>query len=86
MASSLSAIAAGTTFGVFTLGMLVPWANSYGAIAGAIAGAIMSGLVSFGSQFVTAAHLVVPHKLPVSVENCFEKYGIHVNETIVVRN
>lgn len=50
MATSLSAIAAGTTFGIFTLGMLVPWSNTYGAICGAVAGAVMSGWVSFGSQ------------------------------------
>lgn len=33
VATSLSAIAAGTTFGVFTLGMLVPWADSTGAVS-----------------------------------------------------
>nr|XP_023012361.1 sodium-coupled monocarboxylate transporter 2 [Leptinotarsa decemlineata] len=82
MASSLSAIAAGTSCGIFTLGMVFPWANSKGAIAGAIAGAIMSGLVSFGGQFVAAAKLVVAHRLPVFVnQSCFEKYGIS-NDTI----
>lgn len=65
VASSLSAIAAGTTFGMFTLGMLVPWSNSKGALFGAIAGAIMSGWVSFGSQVVVAAGLVIPNTLPV---------------------
>ncbi|XP_060516657.1 sodium-coupled monocarboxylate transporter 1-like isoform X2 [Cylas formicarius] len=83
MATSLSAIAAGTTFGVFTLGMLVPWANSYGAVCGAIAGALMAGLVSFGTQSVAAAKLVVPHKLPVSVDGCYDKYGIGTNATII---
>ncbi|XP_018568626.1 sodium-coupled monocarboxylate transporter 1-like [Anoplophora glabripennis] len=83
MASSLSAIAASTTCGIFTLGMVIPWANSYGAVVGGIAGVIASGLVSFGSQFVSAAKLVVPHKLPVFVnDSCFEKYGIDPNITI----
>ncbi|KAJ8952509.1 hypothetical protein NQ318_003305 [Aromia moschata] len=85
MASSLSAIAAGTTCGIFTLGMLVPWANSYGAIAGGLAGALMSGLVSFGGQFVSAAKLVVAHKLPVFAnETCFDKYSIDKNLTIPI--
>lgn len=79
-ASSLSAIAAGTTFGIFTLGMLVPWANTKGAICGALAGLLMSSLVSFGGQFVSAAKLVVPHKLPVNVDQC-PKYSIFVNGT-----
>lgn len=77
MASSLTAIAASTTCGIFTLGMLFPWANSIGAIVGAISGAIVAGLVSFGGQFVAAAKQVVAHKLPVIVnETCFDKYGI----------
>lgn len=83
-ASSLSAIAAGTTFGVFTLGMMVPFANTKGAVAGALAGACMSGVVSFGGQFVNAAKLVVPHKLPVSVDQCWTKYGLNITQTVPV--
>lgn len=83
MASSLTAIAAGTSFGVFTLGMLIPWANSKGALAGAIAGAIMSGTVSYGGQIVAASQLVVARRLSVTVnEQCYEKYNIS-NDTIV---
>lgn len=81
MAASLSAIAAGTTFGVFSLGMLVPWANTTGALIGAIAGAVMSGWVSFGGQYAGAAGLIVPHKLPISVADCEINYGISVNHT-----
>lgn len=70
VATSLTAIAAGTTFGIFSLGMLNPYANSKGAIVGAIAGAFLSGWVSLGSQVAIASGQVVPHKLPVSVEEC----------------
>lgn len=70
VATSLTAIAAGTTFGIFSLGMLNPWANSKGAMFGAIAGAVLSGWVSLGSQAAAASKQVVPHKLPVSVESC----------------
>lgn len=38
LATSLSSIAAGTTFGLFTLGMLNPYANNKGAIFGAFMG------------------------------------------------
>ncbi|CAD7080203.1 unnamed protein product [Hermetia illucens] len=71
VATSLSAIAAGTTFGIFTLGMLIPWSNTKGAIAGAVSGAIMSGWVSFGSQAALASGQVIPNRLPVSVEGCY---------------
>lgn len=81
----MSAIAAGTTFGIFTLGMLIPWTNNKGAICGALAGVLMSSVVSFGSQFVSAAKLVVSHKLPVNVDQCPAMYNLFVNATIPVR-
>ncbi|XP_011054030.1 PREDICTED: sodium-coupled monocarboxylate transporter 1-like isoform X1 [Acromyrmex echinatior] len=62
---SLAAIAAGTSFGVFTLGILFPWANSKGAFVGTIAGFIMSGWVSFGANAAIGSGLIVPKKLPV---------------------
>lgn len=70
VATSLTAIAAGTTFGIFSLGMLNPYANSMGAVFGAVAGGVLSGWVSLGSQVAVASSQVVPHKLPVSVEEC----------------
>ncbi|XP_037958514.1 sodium-coupled monocarboxylate transporter 2 isoform X2 [Teleopsis dalmanni] len=70
VATSVTAIAAGTSFGVFSLGMLIPWANSKGAIAGAVAGALMSGWISFGTQMAVAFHHLSPHDLPISVEEC----------------
>ncbi|XP_070495286.1 sodium-coupled monocarboxylate transporter 2 [Chironomus tepperi] len=70
VATSLTAIAAGTTFGIFTLGMLNPYSTSTGAIFGAISGAALSGWVSLGSQIATASGKVVAPKLPVSVEEC----------------
>ena len=70
LATSLSAIAAGTTFGVFSLGMLIPWSNTAGAISGVIAGALMSGWISFGSQTAVAAGYVTPNKLGVWIDQC----------------
>ncbi|XP_011344946.2 sodium-coupled monocarboxylate transporter 1 isoform X2 [Ooceraea biroi] len=62
---SLAAIAAGTSFGVFTLGILFPWTNSKGAFFGAIAGFMISGWASFGSNVAIGSGLIVPKKLPV---------------------
>lgn len=70
VATSLSAIAAGTTFGVFFLGMLVPWANTKGALVGGICGAFMSGWVSIGSQAMVAAGRLASQKLEVLVDQC----------------
>ncbi|XP_054742352.1 sodium-coupled monocarboxylate transporter 2 isoform X1 [Anastrepha obliqua] len=76
VATSATAIAGGTTFGIFTLGMLVPWSNTKGALAGAVAGALMSGWISFGSQAVIAAGRVGLHKLEVSVSECLNNSTI----------
>lgn len=70
VATSVTAIAAGTTCGLFTLGMLVPWSNHKGALAGAIAGALMSGWISFGSQISFAKGDLVSQKLPISIADC----------------
>lgn len=76
VATSLSAIAAGTTFGVFFLGMLVPFANTKGALAGAICGAFLSGWVSLGSQAMVAAGRLASQKLPIpSVDGCPPEFG-----------
>ncbi|GAB1864998.1 Sodium-coupled monocarboxylate transporter 1 [Camponotus japonicus] len=63
--NSLAAIAAGTSFGVFTLGLLFPWANSKGAFIGAIAGFAIAGWASFGANAAVGSGLIVPKKLPV---------------------
>lgn len=70
VATSLSAIAAGTTFGVFTLGMLVPRSNTTGAISGMIAGALISGWVSLGTQIAASTGAVTPHRLGVWTDEC----------------
>ncbi|XP_055858636.1 sodium-coupled monocarboxylate transporter 2 isoform X2 [Episyrphus balteatus] len=70
VATSLSGIAAGTTSGIFTLGMLIPWSNTKGATFGALAGALIAGTVSLGSQVSIAQGLLVPEKLPVWVDEC----------------
>ncbi|KZC10219.1 Sodium-coupled monocarboxylate transporter 1 [Dufourea novaeangliae] len=67
---SLAAIAAGTSFGVFTLGMLFPWTNSKGAFMGAIAGFAVAGWASFGANWSIGAGQLVPKKLPVPLSHC----------------
>lgn len=71
-------IAAGTTFGIFTLGMLIPWSNTYGAMWGAVSGAVMSGWISFGSQATAAAGKIIPQKLNSTVEAC-DAFNVTLN-------
>ncbi|XP_058803067.1 sodium-coupled monocarboxylate transporter 2-like [Phymastichus coffea] len=68
--NSLAAIAAGVSFGVFTLGMLFPWANSKGAFVGAVMGFVVAGWACFGANAAIGAGLIVPKKLPVPLDHC----------------
>ncbi|KAH8289960.1 hypothetical protein KR018_009676, partial [Drosophila ironensis] len=68
--NSITSIASGTMFGIFTLGMLVPWANTAGTAVGGVAGFLLAGWVSFGSQIAAAAGHLNSQKYPISVEGC----------------
>ncbi|KAL7298372.1 hypothetical protein TKK_0008713 [Trichogramma kaykai] len=84
--NSLAAIAAGVSFGVFTLGMLFPWTNSKGAFSGAVAGFIVAGWASLGANAAIGSGLIIPKKLPVEVSHCtnvtqdFQDMFEHVDE------
>lgn len=60
VATALSAIAASTTCGIFTLGMVCWWVGPKGAIAGGIAGALVAGTTSLGTQAAAAKGLRSP--------------------------
>ncbi|XP_035721093.1 sodium-coupled monocarboxylate transporter 2-like isoform X1 [Vespa mandarinia] len=68
--NSLAAIAAGISFGVFTLGMLFPWTNSQGAFVGAVVGFLIAGWACFGANISISAGVIVPKKLPVPLAQC----------------
>lgn len=78
--TALAAIGGKTTFGLFFLGMLIPWANSIGAFVGAVCGAILTGVITFGSQAMAAAGRLASQRLPTSVENCPPGYNTTVPE------
>ncbi|CAB3231285.1 unnamed protein product [Arctia plantaginis] len=57
VATALSAIAASTTCGIFTLGMACSWVGPRGAVAGAVGGALVTSVVSLGTQAAAASGL-----------------------------
>ncbi|KAJ8670314.1 hypothetical protein QAD02_001573 [Eretmocerus hayati] len=68
--NSLAAIAAGVSFGVFSLGMLFPWTNSKGAFVGAVVGFLIAGWASLGANAAIGSGFIVPQKLPVPLDDC----------------
>ncbi|XP_049887531.1 sodium-dependent multivitamin transporter-like isoform X2 [Pectinophora gossypiella] len=85
VATALSAIAASTTCGIFTLGMVCWWVGPRGAIAGALAGALVAGTVSLGTQAAAAKGLRAP-AMPFNTTcaaNATFKYSTNIDpETI----
>ncbi|XP_037719539.1 sodium-coupled monocarboxylate transporter 1 isoform X1 [Drosophila subpulchrella] len=68
--NSITSITSGTALGIFTLGMLVPWANTIGSAVGGISSILLAGWITFGSQIAAASGQLKSHMLPVSVEGC----------------
>ncbi|XP_063913583.1 sodium-coupled monocarboxylate transporter 2-like [Zophobas morio] len=80
VATILTSINAGTMFGLFSLGILIPWSNTKGAIVGSITGYVFTCIVAFGNKYATSAGLVLAPALPISVDGCYEKYDLNVTK------
>ncbi|XP_016973085.2 sodium-coupled monocarboxylate transporter 1 [Drosophila rhopaloa] len=68
--TSLVAISTSSLFGLFTLGMLVPWSNTLGTAVGGITGFLLTGWITYGTQVAAASGQLNSQRLPVSVEGC----------------
>lgn len=77
MTLSLGGITSGTTLGLFTLGMLWPFANKKGAIVGSGVSFIMMVWIALRSQIAFRAGEISYPTLPTSVANC-SAYGIEI--------
>ncbi|XP_049962091.1 sodium-coupled monocarboxylate transporter 1-like [Schistocerca serialis cubense] len=67
---SVGGVTNGALLGIFTLGMLVPSANTKGAIAGSLCGMTAVAILITGAQHATATGRVRYLPLPTSVEGC----------------
>lgn len=82
---SLTSITLGTSLGIFTLGVLLPWANANGAFIGGITGGIVTAWISIGNQVISGGRKWINLTLPLSTENCQNSTMINFgNETLAV--
>ncbi|XP_041977168.1 sodium-coupled monocarboxylate transporter 1 [Aricia agestis] len=72
LALSFNGMAGGISLGLFSLGMLFPWANAKGAVAGGICGLLVVVIVGGGAQIVQ----IPLTTLPTSIENCTETFNL----------
>ncbi|XP_034172067.1 sodium-coupled monocarboxylate transporter 2 isoform X2 [Osmia lignaria lignaria] len=77
---TLHGITSGAMLGIFTLGMLIPWATSKGAIAGGLLSMGLMVWVIIGAQINMALKKLVYPPLPTSTEDCL-KEEFNFNQT-----
>ncbi|XP_030767891.1 sodium-coupled monocarboxylate transporter 1-like [Sitophilus oryzae] len=67
---SIGAIASGPSLALFTMGMLIPWINSRGALYGGISSLVFMGWFCLRTQtLIASGDLTFPEK-PVTTEGC----------------
>lgn len=67
----------GATFGVFTLGMLYPWANKKGVLVGTIVSVATIMVITFNSMYNSSKLYYEP--LPMSTEGCSREILDHLH-------
>ncbi|EFA03242.2 sodium-coupled monocarboxylate transporter 1 [Tribolium castaneum] len=86
---SIGSIASGSSLGMFTMGILLPWVNAKGALIGGTTSLIFMGWVGFQAQAsIAAGDLSFPEK-PLTTEGCHYHFipkqsvavNIHINAT-----
>ncbi|XP_034235263.1 sodium-coupled monocarboxylate transporter 2-like [Thrips palmi] len=70
VAMTLTGIAAGTQFGLFSLGMFNPWANYKGAIVGTVTSLVVVTWMSVGAQLMAMDGRINNPRLPSNVTGC----------------
>ncbi|OAD59039.1 Sodium-coupled monocarboxylate transporter 2 [Eufriesea mexicana] len=77
---TLHSITSGAMLGIFTLGMIVPWATSKGAITGGLLSMLFMVWIIVGAQVSMAQNKLNYPPLPTSNEDCLN-VGVSVNKT-----
>ncbi|XP_046397266.1 sodium-coupled monocarboxylate transporter 1-like [Ischnura elegans] len=67
---SLLSMTSGPIFGIFSLGILVPWANAEGTLAGGIAGMVVNGVVVVGATIYGFLGRIKHPTLELSTSGC----------------
>ncbi|XP_044729523.1 sodium-coupled monocarboxylate transporter 1-like [Chrysoperla carnea] len=70
LSAALGSISSGPLLGVFTLGILFPWANAKGAFYAGFSGLFFMGWICFGAQTMLAQGLMLYPEKPVYTDGC----------------
>uniref|UniRef100_T1IEF0 Sodium/solute symporter n=1 Tax=Rhodnius prolixus TaxID=13249 RepID=T1IEF0_RHOPR len=70
MASSFGGMTTGASLGIFTLGILFPRANNWGALGGGLVSMLLMSWIFIGNQVVTALGLINYPAKPTRIDGC----------------
>ncbi|CAH1113734.1 unnamed protein product [Psylliodes chrysocephalus] len=70
VAISFNGMVGGVTFGLFSLGMLFPWANSKGALFGSVIATVLITFMCIGQQVAIASGNLEEQMKPMGTNNC----------------
>ncbi|XP_055539155.1 sodium-coupled monocarboxylate transporter 1 isoform X1 [Wyeomyia smithii] len=74
LSMSLGSVSNGPLLGIFTLGVLVPWANGTGAIVGGTIGLVLMSWICFKAQLAIASGEMSFEPKPVNTQGCSYTY------------
>lgn len=80
---SLHGVTSGAMLGIFTLGMLVPWATTKGAIVGGLISMFTMVWIIVGAQVNVAKKRLVYAPLPTSTDGCANQTMTHAVPPVV---
>ncbi|XP_014468065.1 PREDICTED: sodium-coupled monocarboxylate transporter 1-like [Dinoponera quadriceps] len=78
---TVTGITAGTMLGLFSLGMLVPWATTKGAVIGGLVSMMMMMWIIVGAQWHMVNHRFSYPSLPTTTEGCLPTSTGLLNQT-----
>ncbi|EZA59529.1 hypothetical protein DMN91_010796 [Ooceraea biroi] len=67
---SLGSITSGPTFGIFSMGILLPWINAKGALVGGVAGLSFMGWLGLSAEAAISSGKITFDTKPVTTEGC----------------
>lgn len=81
LSHAMGGITSGTLLGLFSLGMLVPWATTKGAVAGGLISIVTMIWIIVGTQWHKMNHRVYHESLPSATDGCLNLSSLF-NDTI----
>ncbi|VEN34324.1 unnamed protein product [Callosobruchus maculatus] len=83
---SMGAVASGPSLGLFTMGVLMPWINAKGALAGSIVSLVSLSWLCYKAQSMISAATLTFKQKPLSTEECSYLFSSKIRNFTVTQH